>query len=207
MKTLICSILVIMFFALLRNANAGSGWLIYHERSFKGKIIDAGTKEPIEGAVVVAQYHLNMLGPTGFNTILTDVQEVLTDEKGEFFIPSFTKFIIPISIGDDTSFLVWKPGYKPENIWGAYFFAKEPGTTENRPVHAEGGLVLKPVRLGIVELVEVKTKQDRLLGGMPSPIGEPSDYKKQKRLIKLINEEGKHLGLKGKIKIEGERDE
>jgi hypothetical protein len=194
-KILLCLLLGILSVARLGIADAGSGWLIYHESSFKGRVIDAETKEPIEGAVVVAQYHVNMLGPTGSHTTLIDVQEALTDKKGEFYLPSLTKVINPFSTGYDTSFLIWKPAYKGENIWGGYFFAKEPGTVENRPVHAEGGLVLKPVRLGIVELERTKTKEERRKA-MPTPFGKDSDAKKQKEFIGLINEERKSFGFK-----------
>jgi hypothetical protein len=172
--------------------NAGSGWLVFHEKSFKGKIIDVETKEPIEGAVVVAQYHVNMLGPTGSHTTLIDVQEVLTDKNGDFILPSLTKLINPISTGDDTSFLIWKPGFKKEDIWGGYFFSKEPGTVENRPVHAEGGLVLRPVRLGIVELGKVRTREERRVA-KPGPVGDEPEWRKQKQFIKMIREEWEFL--------------
>jgi hypothetical protein len=36
---------------------------------------------------------------------------------------------------------------------------------------------------------------------MPSPLGELSEYRKQKELIRLINEEGENLGLSGRIEI------
>ena len=193
-KILLCLLLGILSAARFGIADAGSGWLIYHESSFKGRVIDAETKEPMEGAVVVAQYHVNMLGPTGSHTTLIDVREVLTDKNGEFYLPSLTKVINPISTGDDTSFLIWKPGYKKEDIWGGYFFAKEPGTVENRPVHAEGGLVLRPVRLGIVELESTKTREERRKS-IPTPIGEDSDWKKQKEFIGFINEERKSFGF------------
>jgi hypothetical protein len=173
-------------------ANAGSGWLIYHERSFKGRVIDVETKEPIDGAVVVAQYHVNMLGPTGSHTTLIDVQEALTDKKGEFVLPSLTKMINPFSTGDDTSFLIWKPGYRKVDIWGGYFFAKEPGTVENRPVHADGGLVLRPVRLGIVELEKVKDREERR-SSLPGPVDDEPVWKKQKQFIKMIRSEWEYL--------------
>jgi hypothetical protein len=198
--------LVVLTFAvgIPKVGHSGWGWLVYHERSFKGKVIDAETKEPIEGAVVVAQYYINMLGPTGSHSTLTDVQEGLTDKKGDFNLSSLTKFINSISVGDNTFFLIWKPGYKQKEIKEAYFFTKNPGTIENLPVQTEKGFEMKPVRLGIVEMLRMKTKEERLKG-IPSPIGDPSSYKKQESLIKLINEEGKTLGLKGKIKIEEER--
>lgn len=194
--------ILIIFFLSTQIARTGSGWLIYYEQPFRGKVIDAETKEPIEGAVVVAQYHSNVLGPTGSHTTLIDVQEALTDSKGEFFIPSKTRIIYPLSVGDDTSFLVWKPGYKSEDIWGGYFFAKEPGSIQNRPVRTDRGLELKPVRLGIVEIEKLRTKEERLKG-MPSPVGDL--YKKQTNLIKAINEERKYLKLKGELEIKEDK--
>jgi len=194
----IFAVMLIIFFLSPQIAGAGSGWLIYHERLFKGKVIDVETKEPIEGAVVVAQYHSNVLGPAGSHTTLIDVQEALTDSKGEFFIPSKTRIISPLSVGDDTSFLVWKPGYNRKDIWGGYFFAKEPGTIENRPTHTDRGLELKPMTMGIVELVRLQTKEERLQG-MPSPVGDLDQ--KQVNLIKAINEEREYLGLKGRLEI------
>jgi hypothetical protein len=193
-KTLICLLSAIMFFAPIGTANAGSGWLIFHERFFKGEVIDTETKEPIEGAVVVAQYHVNMLGPTGSHSTLIDVQEALTDKKGEFFLPSMTKVINPISTGDDTSFLIWKPGYKKQDIWGGYFFAKEPGTVENRRVHAEGGLVLRPVRLGIVELERLESTNERRRN-IPSLPSWDEFLERQSELLEMINKEEEFLGL------------
>jgi hypothetical protein len=193
-KILLCLLLGILSVARLGIADAGSGWLIYHESSFKGRVIDAETKEPIEGAVVVAQYHVNMLGPTGSHTTLIDVQEALTDKKGEFYLPSLTKVINPFSTGYDTSFLIWKPAYKGENIWGGYFFAKEPGTVENRPVHAEGGLVLRPVRLGIVEL-EPQRSFDERKRNIPSLPSWDDFLEKQSELLQMINNEEVLLGL------------
>jgi hypothetical protein len=192
MRHFMLGVIFIIFLLCTQMAGAGSGWLIYHERSFKGRVIDAETKEPVEGAVVVAQYHSNVLGPTGSHTTLIDVQEALTDSEGKFFIPSKTRIIYPLSVGDDTSFLVWKPGYKRKDIWGRYFFTKEPGTIQNRPTHTDKGLELKPVRTGIAVLENVITKEERrkvLVG----PKGEKRHWRKQKQFIKLIRQESEYL--------------
>ena len=187
---LVLSLLAIVF----PSFGHSGGWLIHHVGSFKGKVIDAETKEPIAGAVVVAQYHVRFLGPTGWHRDRIDVQEALTNEQGEFLIPPFTKGINPLSVGDDTSFLIWKPGYKKNELWGGYFFSKEPGTVEERPVQTPKGFVMKKVTLGIVELTLAKTMEERRMT-KPEPIGEISEFKKQKILIKLINQERIFLGL------------
>jgi hypothetical protein len=168
------------------------GWVIDREGPFKGRIIDAETKEPIEGAVVVAQYYVRTLYPIGWRSDCKDIQEALTNKKGEFLIPSLTMLISPLSFGDDTSFLIWKPGYKRKDIWGGYFFAKEPGTVENRPTHTAQGLELEPTRLGIVELIIVRTMEERRME-KPSPVGDKDDWKKQKQFINMIREEWKYI--------------
>lgn len=193
----ILSLFVLIFHFCLSNAVfAGSGWLIYHESAFKGIVIDAETKEPIEGAVVIAKYHVNTWGPVESSTDLIDVRETLTNKKGEFFMPPLTRIISPLSKGDYTSFLIWKPGYKPVSeppaIIGEFFFSKEPGTIGTRRVYTDSGIELIPVRLGIVELVKVKTKEERRMVSV-GPEGERSDWKKQKQFIKLIREEWEYI--------------
>ena len=185
-------VIVIFSFCLPQIANSGWGWLMFHERSFKGKVIDTETKEPIEGAVIVAQYYIRVLGPTHSHSTLTDVQEGLTANNGEFFVPSLTRLIHPLSVGDKTFFMIWKPGYKREEVKDSYFFTKEPGVVENLAVQTERGFEMKPVRLGIVELLRLKTKEERRKE-LVDPVGEKDDWKKQKQLIKLIREEWEYI--------------
>jgi len=158
-------------------------------------VIDSETKEPIEGAVIVAQYYIRVLVPTGSHSVLTDVRETLTDKNGEFSIPSLTRFIHPLATGDKTFFLVWKPGYKKEEIRDSYFFTKEPGTVENLAVQTEKGFEMKSVRLGIVELKKAKTMEERRKE-IPTRVGEFPDFRKQKEFIRLINEERILFGFK-----------
>ena len=54
--------------------------------TFKGKVIDADTREPIEGAVVVAVWHEATSTISGESTRLKDVEECLTDKNGEWTI-------------------------------------------------------------------------------------------------------------------------
>jgi len=192
MRIRICLFIMVFSFCMPKIANSGWGWVIFHERSFKGKVIDAEAKAPIEGAVIVAQYYIRVLVPTGSHSVLTDVQEALTDKNGEFSIPSLTRFIHPLATGDKTFFLVWKPGYKKEEIRNSYFFTKEPGTVENLPVQTEKGFEMKSVRLGIVELKKVKTLQERRMV-LVGPVGEEGDWKKQKKFIEMIRREWEYI--------------
>jgi len=58
--------------------------LIGLRRNVKGKVVDADTREPIEGAVVVAVWHEATATISGESTRLKDVKEILTDKNGEW---------------------------------------------------------------------------------------------------------------------------
>ncbi len=88
--------------------------------TFQGKIIDAETKEPLEGAVVLASFseETNLILSTHYEC--TDVKEVLTDSngewkikgsKGELFIPQLLAMIPHIYYTESPEFIVFKPGY------------------------------------------------------------------------------------------------
>lgn len=192
MKVILHLLMATIFLGVPQLIHAGGGWLIYREGPFKGRVMDAESKEPIEGAVVVAQYHVYLLTVVGLRSDMIDVQEALTNSRGEFYIPVYTTTINPLSVGDDVSFLIWKPGYKREERWGGYFFAKEPGTIENRPVQTDRGFEIKAVRLGIIELGKLGKFEERRME-KPSPIGEERYWKKQKQFIKLIRKEWEYI--------------
>jgi len=182
-----------------------AGWLIYNKPEYRGRIIDAETKKPIEGAVVVAIYQKYPIisGPAGGSTSIIHIKEALTDEKGEFHIPSYTTLIGPNSIEDDTDFIIYKPGHgrypshrarPPHVVSPEKLFTKEIGT--------KGEIYLRKKTVffiyGVVELPPLKTWEERRRG-LP---GYPSDFtsKKVPLFFKAINEERKKLGFSGKVK-------
>jgi hypothetical protein len=71
-----------------------SGCAIYHQYgSYYGKIVDAETKQPLEGAVILAYYYTWLhASPGGPSVYFLDTQEVVTDKNGEFRIPSLNTF-------------------------------------------------------------------------------------------------------------------
>ena len=207
MKYAIISLVIILLLAL-NNTQSHAGWLIYHKPEFKGRVIDAESKEPIEGAVVAVVYYkfLPGLTGTGGNSDVMKVKETLTDKKGEFYFPPYTTLIQPFSTEDKAEFVIYKPGYghpkyTPYGITPVNeekFFSKEIGSTGELDLGPNDEMV--KVTFGIVELLKLKTREERLMA-MPSPVSE-IEYKNQKILIKLLNEENKNLGLKGQYKIE-----
>lgn len=184
-------------------------WMGYHKPAFQGKVIDAETKKPIEGAVVVVTYSKETMSVPEHYSSIIEVKEALTDKSGEFYIPSYTTIIQPLSAEDAVSFIIFKPGYGSFPNRRIYppmrlsllaledFFSGKVGTEGEVAWDFER----EKVTFGIVELPKLKTREERRLE-MPSPVGEFSDRKKQKQFIRLLNEENKNLGLTGEYNYE-----
>lgn len=214
MKTIIVSLIIVLTIFTFVTPSHALWWMVYHKPAFKGKVIDAETKEPIEGAVVVVIYEKYPIisGPGGGSASIINIKEFLTDKNGEFCAPSYITIIQPFSIEADASFIIFRPGYG-SFLWHRVsppmelsipaiqeFFSGETGAQGEIGWDYKKDKKIK-VTFGIVELPKLKTREERLKA-MPSPVGEDSDYKKQKLFIQLLNEENKNLGLKGRYKIE-----
>jgi hypothetical protein len=188
-----------------------AGWPLYSKPEFRGRVIDAETKEPIEGAVTVVLYNRWAVigGPGGPNTYIFKAKEMMTDNEGEFYFSSVHSLLLP-SLDAGVTFIFYKPGYMAISDRGYdpagtgvrisledYFSADEVG--KEGELHVKQG---KPASykgpMGIVELKRAKTREERLRT-IPSP---PTDYtsKELPILIKLLNEEGINLGLRGGYK-------
>lgn len=229
---------------------ASSGWVVYHESAFKGKVIDAETKEPIEGAVVVAIYSVWIRGLLEMGSDIADVQETLTDSNGEYHIPGNIFFFFwPFTLGGtETDFIIFKAGYGDYS--GKYSFLIYPvKETFGTPKREREGIVYKRIitnkeerelyekKFGsnmspfiplkdpfekvrnldipfdadifnaeqiwtsdsepfktypLIGLPKLKTREERIKVNV-SPVGEKSDWRKQKEFIKAIREEWQSL--------------
>jgi hypothetical protein len=179
---------------ILMASDSHAGWLIYHKPEYKGKVIDAETKAPIEGAVVAVYY---MKGNLGGTTYVIHTKEALTDQNGEFVIPSYTTLIAPYSIEDDAEFIIYKPGYGMhsdicpfESINSEKFFSKEKAGAKGE-LKWFGKII--SFTYGILELSELKTARQRV-NAIPSPPGIYAS-KNFPLLYKLINEENARFGM------------
>ena len=199
---------LLFLIALFAPAPSHASWLIYNKPAFHGKVIDAETKEPIEGAVVVVEYKKGTIGvPQAYYSVM-EVKEALTDKNGDFHIPSYTTIIQPLSIEGYASFIIYKPGYAsfPGYILGEKYRASAPLKHKmsldaieeyfSRPLGETGEIKWDigkaTVTYGIVELPKLQTREERIKA-KPAPVGEKSDWKKQKQLIKAIREEWRYL--------------
>jgi len=166
-------------------------------KTFRGKVIDAETKEPIEGAVVVAEWKTERTTPTATHTNLKDVKEVLTDKNGEWSISGpkgRTDELIPglslfIPYTKEPIFTIFNPGYCP---WPLGFHIK--ACKEKLKPGGNG----KIIEGETIELPKLTNREDRLRA-LPGPIYEDhfeGIYEKQRDFVRLINEERRALGLK-----------
>lgn len=210
------SALIIVFILIISLAQTShADWPLYSKPEYRGRIIDAETKQPIEGAVAVVLYYMENLigGPGGPNDYVFHAQEILTDKKGEFYFPAYSSLLL-FTKDAGVDFMFFKPGYMSINdraidtgIAGTRIgldkylatdiIGKEAEFTLNS--HAQGKIVKWKGPLGIVELKKAKTREEIIKG---SP-GAPSiDYRSNKLplLFKAINDDRKNRGLEGEIK-------
>ncbi len=199
-------IIVVGFFLFSVETISEAGWLIYHKPAFQGKVIDAETKKPIEGAVIVAVYNKTTVGLGAGNiSSIISVRETLTDKDGTFLIPSYTTIIQPFSWEDSASFIIFKPGYGNFPDKRVYppglslpdqekFFSM--GVGAELYMETQVGLEFKVATLktGIVELPKLRTKEERWHASFVGVAGYSE--KELPLLYKARSEEDKALGIK-----------
>ncbi len=186
------NVLVLLAVTFFAAADASAGWLIYHEKELKGKILDIDTKQPVEGAVVVVEYKKATVGlGAGSISSIIEVRETLTDKDGNFCIPSYTTVIQPFSWQIPNTVIVFKPGYASLETGVSSFTDQIP--VKEGSWHWSKKLKYRILGAGIVELPKLKETEERRLH-IPSPI-TGIDYKKQKMFMQLLNEERSSLNL------------
>ena len=109
-------VIAVMLFLLIVSQSACAA-----DRTFRGKVIDAETLKPIEGAVVVAIWRKTRAGIAGADTRFKDAKETLTDKNGEWTIvgpEGYEDKIIPglltligVWATQSPGFIIYKPGY------------------------------------------------------------------------------------------------
>jgi len=123
-------ILVLLFLNLfilsIQTVFASSASIYYSDGPWSGRIIDAGTKGPIEEAVVVAVWYKVYSTPTGDSSYFFDAAEALSDKDGRFFIPQFKALnLLPVIRRiEGPNFTVYKPGYAVFPGFGTQHFDK-----------------------------------------------------------------------------------
>ncbi|MFH2047595.1 MAG: hypothetical protein ABIK92_20900 [Pseudomonadota bacterium] len=203
-KILLLFITMIITFAFTSSANA---WLYYSKPEFRGRIIDAETKKPVEGTVIVVLYmKWEFGGPGGGNTEPMNAKETLTDKNGEFYFPSYRTLIGPLSSERVAEFIIFKPGYKSitfvdgKNVSDEKYFAIKKGMIGKKGEIKEkdhfGNIEIWKGALGVVELERVSPDRAMPPGGIPAGYGS----NELPLLYKAINKDRRNRGLGGEVK-------
>jgi len=182
MRHILTAILIFLALTAL-NLLESHAWLIFHKPEYRGKIIDAETKKPLEGVVVVACYSTSDVigGPGGPSSREIGAREALTDENGIFVIPPYTAIMNPIAREDPTGFIIFKPGYSGTGggevlpfaqcrNTDPYYFPPQchPRALFTKPIGSKEEIIKNPRRRetititnGIVELTRLDTWKER----------------------------------------------
>ncbi|MBI5694416.1 MAG: carboxypeptidase regulatory-like domain-containing protein [Nitrospirae bacterium] len=159
----------------------------YHAGPWRGQVIDAETKQPIEGAVVVAVWEKWSYLPLGPYVDNVDAKETVTDKNGEFVIQEHRMLQLPVIRRIKGPLLtIFKPEY-------GYFPRHHVSPDISR--YTTYGYI--PLFLGkgpIVELRKWKTTGERWQNIL-FPGFDDIPEKKYKLLIQATNEECKQLGI------------
>lgn len=160
------------------------GHLVYPSDTYRGKVIDAETKEPLVGAVVLAIWYREAPGLGGHGPAVDyhDALEALTDAQGEFTVPAKTH-LTTIGKIREPEFVIYYPGYGYYSGFQVHPIGKEiTAAYEQKFFH--------------VELRQLKIREERMKVRdiTASSISDVPDAK-MPHLVDLVNKERLDLGL------------
>lgn len=168
---------------------ATSGCTITHNFGpFSGKVVDAETGEPIEGAVVLIGFSTKSGSPGGWSWKFADAIEIMTDANGDFHLPPkrVSLFRVNAIWDKDCKISIFKPGY-----------AAYPGHPKTFSSWKEKRSRIIPqdeyITYYLPRLRSLEKRKDNLLN-VEKPGGIPN--KKMPNLRRLRSEERENVGLK-----------
>lgn len=146
---------------------------------YEGRVIDAGTNQPIEGAVVHGTWYKVEPTPAGRSSTYYNSTEMLTDRNGEFKIPG--QGLLVFSKIDGMHLTIFKAGYEglAPSIWRGLKKWKI-----NDKITWDGDK-------GTIKLKRM-TLEERRKRLISTPVGVPD--KKEKLLRKECNRENIEIG-------------
>jgi len=147
---------------------------------YKGKVIDADTKEPIERAAVLVVYTNFYPSVAGSISTTGDAQETMTDENGEFKIPWKVKLYGKAKFTPDGEVIIFKPGY---GVLPRHKRSTALGENKSWP---------PAFKYVVYEIPKLKTRKEMRLN---LPLRPEIPHDKMKTFVSLINEERVNLGI------------
>lgn len=143
-------LLALLFLSVTHALSACATSLMYTAESMEARIVDADTKEPLEGVIVVAHWELER-GTVGGNVPAGQlrVMEAVTDKEGKFSFPGFGPETLWDSflVNKDPELLFFKSGYEYQRLYNEYNSTRELRTRKVRRSDWDGKTIaLKPFK-------------------------------------------------------------
>lgn len=155
-----------------------------------GKVVDAETKEPIEGAVVFMTCYTTTPTLAGVNSHYAGFKEAVTDGQGEFLLELRLSTLKPGHAWSyEPEVFVFKPGY------GVYPWHKN---AKSDTLARNTSHLLPANKFVTITLPKLKTKKERKrnLGFIMAPYLHKNEFSAYENLFRLRNFEYIKLGLK-----------
>lgn len=163
---------------------------IQHDGPYSGKVVDAETGQPIEGAAVLGIRQLVVWGWIELQLKYFDASEATTDKEGRFEVPSVTGlYWRPFGHLTKTEFTIFKPGYDCYR------------SNQLKPVidgiEKKGSSQLNSNTMKLKKISNIK-ERIRVLREIEYPLFAYADEKiseKARSLVVLVRNERKCLGM------------
>lgn len=104
------NLIVVIFALLLALPFSASAAIFRYDGPYEGKVVDADTGGPIEGAVVLGVWYRIHPNVAGWSSEFYDSVETLTDKDGNFYIKGLG--VLLMSNIDTMNIIIYKSGYK-----------------------------------------------------------------------------------------------
>jgi len=201
--SVLAALFILALLILTTHYNSETGFLYYRDGPYAGKVIDADTKEPVEGAAVLAIWSLEIHGgPAGALEKLCDIKVTTTDKKGEFSMSKGSCFHLwPFADLDEARFTIFKRGYDaypPSLPVVTDSFTAEDWEAKYR-YQREYWVPIEKGKANLVSLKKVQDPKQRRWVAMSISLAQVPEEKIRNELgilVDMINEERKFLGLK-----------
>lgn len=171
--------------------------LTYSAKEIRGQIVDAETNQPIEGAIIVAQWVLFHIGPGhGGHKSRIHVHETITDRDGNYVIPEWGPKVRPPMTElhhRDPQLSIFKSGYEPMGVSNELVSTVRPDSL--RVSDWDGKVIkLKPTK---ENLEDYALRLSSFYSGLVESMRDKDEWKKYPRMTLAVYNENRRLNTLG----------